>query len=384
MTIPTYWEREEGWKEGDTIYDHPTPLDREGTLCDTLKSIDILEDKNFELVIIASATGKDSEEKVEKKVLNIIEKSEVSVKTHLISHSHISRLKKYLCNDGKEDFTRLISIKGYPNIRNISLISGQIFNADAVILIDDDELFEDSLFINKVKENLSNNIKIFAGYYLNRDNDYILKKEEKEWEKEWKKLESMNEGFKKIIGSPPKIKKTPFGFGGNMIIHRDIFQKIPFDPEITRGEDIDYIINCRLSSIDFFLDNSLSVKHVPPPHSGSAWKQLGEDVVRFVYEREKLKEGRIAPEEFLPYPGEFLKDNLMEKIEKACRLLAGEYEKKGDIKGQKKSLDIIKLAKNLEYKNAYKNFCTFQKEWEEMMSYLKESTLRSVMSDGKT
>jgi hypothetical protein len=34
MVIPSYWARESeiGWKEGDTIYDHPTPLDNEGTL----------------------------------------------------------------------------------------------------------------------------------------------------------------------------------------------------------------------------------------------------------------------------------------------------------------------------------------------------------------
>jgi len=34
MVIPSYWARESGvgWKEGDAIYDHPSPLDSEGTL----------------------------------------------------------------------------------------------------------------------------------------------------------------------------------------------------------------------------------------------------------------------------------------------------------------------------------------------------------------
>ena len=44
MVIPTYWARERsvGWKEGDAIYDHPTPLDSEGTLLRALKSIRVL------------------------------------------------------------------------------------------------------------------------------------------------------------------------------------------------------------------------------------------------------------------------------------------------------------------------------------------------------
>lgn len=47
MVIPTYWGRESsiGWKEGDAVYDHPTPLDREGTLARAIESIKILNEK---------------------------------------------------------------------------------------------------------------------------------------------------------------------------------------------------------------------------------------------------------------------------------------------------------------------------------------------------
>jgi hypothetical protein len=52
IVLPSYWARESGvgWKEGDTIYDHPTPLDSEGTLLRALQSIKKLEDKDFQLV----------------------------------------------------------------------------------------------------------------------------------------------------------------------------------------------------------------------------------------------------------------------------------------------------------------------------------------------
>jgi hypothetical protein len=53
MVIPTYWARDSrtGWKPGDIIYDHPTPIDQEGTLVRMLESLNILEDKNFSLVV---------------------------------------------------------------------------------------------------------------------------------------------------------------------------------------------------------------------------------------------------------------------------------------------------------------------------------------------
>jgi hypothetical protein len=59
MVIPSYWSRDSsiGWKEDDSVYDHPTPLNTDGTLTRTITSIDVLKDKEFRLVIIAAATG---------------------------------------------------------------------------------------------------------------------------------------------------------------------------------------------------------------------------------------------------------------------------------------------------------------------------------------
>jgi len=47
MVIPSYWSREKsvGWKKQDAIYDHPTPIDQEGTLARTLESLKIIKNK---------------------------------------------------------------------------------------------------------------------------------------------------------------------------------------------------------------------------------------------------------------------------------------------------------------------------------------------------
>ena len=67
-----------------------------------------------------------------------------------------------------------------------------------------------------------------------------------------------------------------------MVVHREVFTHIPFDPNITRGEDIDFLINVRMFGYKFFLDNTLSIKHLPPPKPHQVWKQQRQDIYRFV------------------------------------------------------------------------------------------------------
>ena len=57
MVIPSYWRRkkEDGWKNTDDVYDHPTPLDEDGTLARILNSLSILQNKDFNLVILGAA-----------------------------------------------------------------------------------------------------------------------------------------------------------------------------------------------------------------------------------------------------------------------------------------------------------------------------------------
>ena len=70
MVIPTYWARESatGWQPGDAVYDHPTPIDQEGTLREALDSLAVLESNDFSLLILACATTPEIEEAVEERV----------------------------------------------------------------------------------------------------------------------------------------------------------------------------------------------------------------------------------------------------------------------------------------------------------------------------
>jgi len=154
MVIPSYWSREHslGMRETDVIYDHPTPLNSEGTLRRTLESINVLRDKDFEVVVIAAANSEEIEDQVEHKVATIIASVNTDVKIHLFSHAHLQGVQKVLQEAGEESFSTLLNLQGYSNIRNLCLFIPHVFDSEIAILIDDDEVFEDPEYLSKAQE----------------------------------------------------------------------------------------------------------------------------------------------------------------------------------------------------------------------------------------
>lgn len=399
VVIPSYWARESGvgWKEGDAIYDHPTPLDSEGTLLRAIQSIDILNDKDFQLVIIAVATAEDIETQVEKKVASIIKSASatIDVEVLLFGASNLKQIHNLLINEGKKEYIDLLKLRGYSNIRNLCMFIPHILGSDIAVLIDDDEVFEDPEFMSKAKEFIGKNIggrivNAVAGYYLQPDGDYHLKKRFRPWMKYWDNYERMNEAFDRVIGTDPRLKETPFVFGGNMIIHRNLFPAVPFDPGVPRGEDIDFLITAKMFGFTFFLDNQLSVRHLPPSKTHPTWMQLREDIHRFIYERAKIENQReikgmtkVYPEDFDPYPGFFLKRDLEEKIEKSCKLLSEEYLAEGDSRSSEEALNNISLAKTdaVPKYDPFQSTCELQKRWQELMEYSSKREVRSSIEE---
>lgn len=399
MVIPSYWAREGrlGWQEGDAIYDHPTPLDGEGTLLRALQSIKVLKDKDFQVVILAVATAEDIETRVEKKVASIIKSASAAVEVEvlLLGPSHLKQIHDLLIKQGKKEYVGLLKLRGYSNVRNLCLFIPHILGSEVVVLIDDDEVFEDPEFMLKAKEFMGKSIagrtiNAVAGYYLQPGGDYHIKKTQSPWMRSWGQYETMNEAFDRVIGSEPRLKETPFVFGGNMVIHRNLFTIVPFDPDVPRGEDIDFLINARMFGSTFFLDNQLSIRHRPPPKTHSAWVQLRQDIKRFIYERAKIENQKeitgmtmVYAEDFDPYPGCFLKRGLEEKIEKSCKLLSEEYLAQGDRLSSQEALNNIALAKTgaVPKYDPFQKLCQMQKRWQKLMEYTSQREVRSDMGE---
>jgi len=397
MVIPSYWGRkkEEGYRKTDAVYDHPTPLDEEGTLGRILDSLSILRNKDFSLVVVGVPVAPDIEREVEAKVSSIVKETKPEVETLFFSYAHLEKIHSYFKDQGKDALVPLLQLKGYSSIRNLCIFLPHLLGSEAAVLIDDDEIFEDERFMDKAlefigQEHNGKRVLAVAGYYLNPDNDFFIHKDVLPWMTYWNKIDCMNRAFEKIISKGPRLKATPFVFGGNVVLHRDLFTLVPFDPLIGRGEDIDFLINAKMFGFSFFLDNELSIKHDAPPKLHPQWRQVREDIYRFVYDRSKLLAQKPTPdmaqvsvEELDPYPGEFLKDDLEERIFRSNQMLAMDHLLHGDQEGALECMNNIYLAKTeaLPKKNPFQNLLQLQALWKNTMDYFSsEKVARDVCS----
>ncbi len=398
MVIPVYYSRSksEGHQDGDSVYDHPTPIDEDGTLKRTLESIRIIKNKDFQLVILVSPTSEEFTEKAKEKVNRILTEVNLDIQTFIFTPTELERIKDIAVKQNiNENVINLLDISGYANVRNMCIYTAYILGAEMAMLIDDDEVFEKEEFVDLASQYIGGRlygktIDGVAGYYLNKYGNYYDDVDIEPWMTYWDRFGFKGKAFDKIIGQEPRIKLTPFAFGGAMVIHRNLFKTVPFDPNVTRGEDIDYLINAKMFGFHFFLDRELSIKHLPPKKSHPVWKRFREDIYRFLYEKAKIdsqKEmpnmNRISSHDFDPYPGNFLTNELEDMIFKANIMLAMDYLSNNDIEAAKETMNNIYLSKYdaIPKFNVFDTFIELQKDWKNLLKFTKQYMIdiRSIM-----
>ena len=342
MVIPTYWGRGEGEEtDEEIVFDHPTALNEEGTLARLLDSLSIFKQVTGKIVVISVANERGIAGDVKDNVGQIIAPYRSRYDITNLGQNSLEKIKESLADKGVSESTlELVNLNNYAAVRNICSLAGICNGSRYTIFIDDDEVFTDPDFLKKIEENMGQfvageEIEALAGYYLQPDTYRLDESKVPKWRAPWwNNTVAMNAAFEKIIGQEPRLKPTPFVFGGNMTVSLEVLKKVPFDPRITRGEDIDFLLNLRIQGTTFYLDRKLAIKHLPPASAQKDWKKVREDAIRFLYERKKVRDhGELALEELQPYPGIFLGDDLEERIIKTNQLLKREYEAQQDEEG---------------------------------------------------
>ena len=322
VAIPTYWTHPGGEGTEAIVFDHPTPLDSPGTLRRTLESLTPLTSRGVEVGVVAAATAPALEAAVGRRVREVIESPPLPYPVKLFAASHLSTLQDFCRTRGRAEWLPLLSLAGYSQIRNLTLILANLCGAEVMLSLDDDEVIADPEFLLKIEADLDllereHPVFGLAGVYRQADGGVLLPEPAAPWAVAWPKLRWLNAALTNLVLAGSRLKPTPLGFGGNLALPAALFRRLPFDPAITRGEDTDYLLNARLFGIPFFLDNTLSIIHLPPDKPHPTWLRLRQDLMRFCYTRLKLGQqepgpGRaiVTPEELQPYPGNFLTDDL--------------------------------------------------------------------------
>lgn len=388
IVIPTYWRGPESEApvctlESDFLYDHATPLDNEGTLARALASLSVLDyEEGFSVAVVAACTRPEIKQAVQLKVQSIIAQFDYEFPMLLIGPDELVFWRRRLASAGMGEYDEFLSLDGYSNIRNMCLLAAVLTGADVAILFDDDQVYDDPDYLYKAMEFIGGEhdgrtVTGIAGYYLNPDESFLLPPAELEWQRRWGNREAMNEAFS-IIERAPRLKPTPFAFGGNMVIHRSLFEKLPFDPMVPRGEDIDYLMNARFFGHEFLLDNELWIRHLPPPKCSPPWYQIRMDIIRFARERAKLESqhdgwvGHLSPEDLDPYPGRFLKDDFHSLVMDTSLEMASEYMEAGMEQDADECMVNIAISKAESHMlgDPFGDYLAYQRRWEEFIRVL--------------
>jgi len=354
MVIPSYWGRAgtELISNEKIVFDHPTALDEEGTLPKLLDSLDVLREADGKIVVIAVANDPEIADNVAEKVDQMIAPYRSRYDISCLHQSALEQARSRLADKGvSQSALNLLNLDNYAAVRNMCALAGILAGTHQTIFIDDDEVFTDPDFLNKIEANMGRSvdgetIEALAGYYLQPDTYRLDESTVPGWRAPyWNNAAAMNEAFDLFIGREPRLKPTPFVFGGNMTVALPVLKRVPFDPRITRGEDIDFLLNMRIDGITMYLDRELAIKHLPPPSSRPAWKKVREDAVRFLYERKKVIDHPVLVLDALqPYPGTFLGEDLEERIIRTNELLMREYESQRDEEGVRECQATITMA----------------------------------------
>ncbi len=390
IVFPMFWGREkkEIVKEGDYFYDHPTALDDEGTIPPLFESMKVLKDREFDVIAIAGANHPSMADAVEKRAGEVLRKyaGQAKVKLHYFSYSHLQRLHDYLRELGKENLVEAVGLTGYSPLRNACFVVAHILNKDIAVSIDDDCLFIEPDYIGRIKSKMLSEfqgkpIRAYCGPYLTHKDTIYLDLPTAPHSVYWNVIEVMNEAFRKYIVESPGMMEVSFAIMGNIAVHRDFYTRVPLDPPLQRGEDMDWVMNSHILGERFIMDKELLIKHDPPPRPYPTWRPLREDIYRFRYQQAKIANSKdgdgyhaVHRERYLPYPGTFFQDDFVTRVTHACTILATDYLAKNEPENAREALNNIYHAYYLaEPKiDPFQSFIAFQKKWQEMMGIIGE------------
>lgn len=379
IVIPTYWGRpqDEAAQAGDAIFDHPTPLDGQDTLTRCLESFAGLESRDFTLFVITATVAPELNQQVKERVEAIIAPFRSRFPVCQFSEADLQRVRASLEEKGLD--REFFSLKNYPSIRNCQLLIPGLLEAEWIAAVDDDEIVPPDFlekagdFVGTVQAGTS--VDGVAGFYYYEWGTFFVHEPEgaRHTTNLFKrKAVTQNDSYRGFMDSPGRLVPTTITLGGNMVFSRRLYENVPFDPLVPRGEDIDYMINSRMLGYHWMMDKELRIDHFPPPCDSSL--KLQEDVTRFIYEKRKLElssqhEGLIPlkADDLKPYPGLFLEAAMETAAEEA---LAMQPEEKKSAAQYKTPQQVLREAHSrAEQADLYFGYAA---RWPEVLRQLRE------------
>ncbi len=325
VLIPTFVSASRRGRRADSIianYDHATSITQPGELGRCLESLEKVEGLGLVVILVVAEQG------IEQRAL---ERVRATAADHAdlgimgVGAPELDLIDQRMEQLGIGPFNAEIGLIGYGAVRNLGLVVAEALGFDAAVFIDDDEVIDDPDFLKRAMYGLGKltrkgiPVLVKTGYYLNDQNSYLSKWEDKWCDRFWQQGRAFNEWIESAMRGP-RLSRSNHVCGGCLAIHKEAFKRLAFDPWIARGEDLDYMLNLRMYGSDIWFDNQWVLRHLPPKtrNEGDRFRQ---DIFRWLYEYRKLEYSRalidlqqVKPASLMPYPGPFLMPGLRRRI----------------------------------------------------------------------
>ncbi len=338
IVIPSYWARNDrGARTTEPgVYDHATPLN--ATEPELARCLDSLEPvRGITRVIVLLVASNDDEPEARARVEEICSQHSrlnpfvVSAAESWVIQTALAQISPDLDGD-------TVSLRGYGAIKNMGLLVAAVLGHDAVVFLDDDEIITSPEFLVDAVYGLGHmtrqDLPVIAktGYFLNQDDSPYATAVSPAWyDRWWNKRPLFNMWMNRALNTT-RISRSNILTGGCFSLHAEAFTRVGFDPYITRGEDLDYLLDLRMYGFDVWFDNQWCVVH-RPPNTPSRAGRFEQDVYRWIYQQEKLRTAntiiglhQVTAESLMPYPGPWLSDELDGRIAKTAFFRALFYE----------------------------------------------------------
>ena len=338
IVIPSYWGRDAGpgalGQRG--VYDYTTPIDK--PLPELESCLSSLEQVSGVLrVIVLVVAPKECEESARARVTSIC-RAHASLNPLVVGSQETKYVERAVGRVAHHVTGETVSLRGYGAIRNMGLAVAAVLGHDVVVFLDDDEVVQDSDFLVKAvwglgsltRQNLQ--VLVKSGFFVDEEGSPYARPSAEWSERYWSKAADFNHVMKRMQTSTSRMARSNHLCGGCCALHAAAFSKVPFDPYITRGEDLDYVLNLRANGLDAWFDNEWSVRRLPPEETAGAPSVFMQDVHRWLYEYRELDAMNarrdlrtITSESLMPYPAPWLSEGVRRRVFRTAlrRLVTG-------------------------------------------------------------
>ena len=389
VVIPTYWcgRRSAYSVDRGVSYDHMTPIDQEGELPRCLDSLRQVYGLGRIVLLVVSEPGVENQaaERV-RQIAGAFPDLNIAV----VGDQELKHIHRRFDQAGFAAFKGTVCLTGYGAVRNLGLVVASIFGHDTVIFLDDDEIVTSPDFLERAVYGLAcktpsgSIITAKTGFFFDREGNPTSPQKVRWYDRFWNKAAGFNEYILRALNGP-RLSRANTACGGCMVLHADAYGRIAFDPWIARGEDLDYVLSAHMYGVDVWLDNQLSLQHVPP-EDGQDAERFEQDVFRWFYELRKIEFAKtqidlmqIVPSTFNPYPGPWLSHSIARRARITAYLRALGHKEHGQYLriGNKARKQAARFARE-----NCANYFEFQHQWPAIVQGLWNDTPLATQLSG--